>query len=595
MAVEQIRQAVALYIDGVQYMTDEAPMVSESIDNFGTVVEFSLIERPDPIPAEDAVVELQLVDLDANTYISLFGGYVAGRVAESEPHSLRFRAVDELSKFSALRTTNDLNLTGMTDGEAWEAIAGVCDVDFDTADIVDTGYILGEHAPVYWKVDSSGASIIDELDRVFSCKTMTVLNNRVVRIFYDRVAHSADIQASYEAGVSADLWRNSKDTADSSAVQSLWRVQGVTAPCGDDDACSCMLWAKSVGTTPKRGKKISRIPTSTFQSDLIQDEVLAQAISRRMMRWYNRIPIVIAAEMATDPNIHPGCVIGIIDPAYGIDAVTELPVFVTSVDKRGSEMSVIGIGGAGGSQGTTTSGVERRCNTTEFDDDWGGDWDFGTLTFPPIGISGIFLGDFDFTFPVFGGEEDGGGGGDYPVGIAVAAEWVNDANPPGSDFVIAGSTITGPIGANGVALTSSPLLPERSAGVPKNYKVEFSLSVSDATSNVELFAEDESFAVHWWMSYFNGSPQNYFMAGCYYNATCPAADFSFGAITPGATVAVTIEWDADAVEYTVSVGASTQVIAAADSGVTGPILFSAISANSTGTCTVSNFEITVLE
>lgn len=411
MTLTAIRYTTVVLINGVMVRIADEPSITESLDGFATVTEFELLDRPATIPAEDDVVQVWRVNLSDSTYIPLFGGYLLGRDVESEPHQMVFRAIDELSKLDAIRTTSDLDLTGMTDGEAWQAVAGVCGVSFDPLDIQDTGYVLGERAPVYWKVGSSGASVIQELDRVFGTKTMTVLNNRVVRFAYDRVASSANIQRTYTKGESADFWKHHKATGDSDQVQSMWEVQGGSVPCGDQDSCSCVVWAKSIGTTPKKGKMIQAIPTSTFQSDLIQDEVLAAAISRRLMRWYNRVPIILSAEVETDANIHPGSVIGVFDPTYAFDDTSTKPYTVLTCDKRGSFMTISAVGGVGGSTGTTTTGVEQRCNNTNLDIDWGGDWDLPDITLPPLGDFSSFGGfDFDLDWTIHGDTEDDDGG-----------------------------------------------------------------------------------------------------------------------------------------------------------------------------------------
>jgi hypothetical protein len=418
-----IRYATEVLINGTAVTVAGEPSISEDLDTFGTVLEFQLLSRPDPFPAEGSPVEVRRVNLETSEYISLFGGYLTGDEIESEPHAMLLRAVDELSKFAAIRTTNDLNLTGMTEGEAWQVVAGVCDVDFDPADIADSGYVLGDKAPVYWKVGTTGQSLIEELDRIFSCKTMTVLNGRVVRFLYDRVGHSADITTTYQKGVNADFGGNHYSRGDSSQVQSIWSVRGVSAPCGTDNACSCQVWALSQDVTPKRGKKITRVPTSEIaQSDLIQDEALAKALTRRYMRWYNRVPKVLTITAVTDPNMHPGRVVGVIDSTYGIGLSSTTPAFVTTVEKAGGSMTLTALAGTGGSQGTTTSGVEKRCGGTLGDLDWDGTFDFDTsFSFPPFGDWTTWLGDFDIGWSVEGGTSEGGGGV-----VVISSEWEAD-------------------------------------------------------------------------------------------------------------------------------------------------------------------------
>lgn len=590
------RRTSQLLIDGEAVKIADHPAVTENLDGFATSIEFQLLDRPDPVPPEDTPVELRWVDLATEEYLPLFGGYLLGRSVDSSPHAMIFRAVDELAKFSAVRTTNDLNLTGMTDGEAWETIAGVCDVDFDPADIVDTGYVLGERAPVYWKVGATGVSIIQELDRVFGCKTMTVLNNRVIRIAYGRYASTSDIQVSYDKATSADFWRNHKDTGDSDQVQSIWEVQGATVPCGDDNECSCLIWAKSIGTTPKKGKKIQAVPTGTFQSDLIQDEVLAQEVSRRMMRWYNRVPILLTAEVETDPNIHPGSVIGIQDPTYGIGDATEKAYVCLTVDKRGPRMTITAVGGSAGSAGTTTSGVEQRCNETNLDLDWDGTWSPPSFTFPPLGSWGAW-GGFGF-----GSGNDWDDYGSTSSGVTLGFIWVNDpANSPGYDWDISGANISSSDFRNGTAFTDATI-PERSPGIPKNYSASFDWTIgATGASGIDIFAEDsvDPDAIHWWFfTESSGTPDAFFWTGCNYLALCTGDFHDFGTFTPGSTLNLTVEWNADTFEYTVSMtGAGTFVLTSDAPPIANPVRIGAIAGGGGAGTTISveNLVIEVLE
>lgn len=433
-------------IDGVVYRTTGEPAVTESLDALSTVAEFELIDRPDPVPPAETPVEIRRVNVTAETYIPLFGGYLTSRDVQSEPHRLVLRAVDELDKFNVVRTTNDLNLTGMTDGEAWETIAGVCDVDFDTADIADTGYVLGERADVFWKVDQTAAQIIVELDRVFGCKTMTVLNNRVCRIVYTRTPVTDDIQRTFEKAESNDFWANGITVGNQADIQSIWVVQGVTTPCGDDGECSCQVWARSTADVPIRGKKFQRVPTQPFQSDLIQDENLAREIARRQMRWYNRVPTVVSAEVMTDPNIHPGTVIGLVDPTYGIDIATTRAFTVLTADKRGSVMTLTAVGGSPGSTGTTTSGVDKTCNSTSTDIDWDGDWELPDFSFPPI--------DFDLEWDGFG-----------DFGWSSFPEDDDDTDPPGDEFDLSSANWTvSPNSFSSQVWSFSPTILEMTSG-----------------------------------------------------------------------------------------------------------------------------------
>lgn len=392
MTLVQVRYYIEVLINGTPMRTGPGVTITEALESFCTVAEFELLERPASVPADGDTVEIRQVNLDTSEFVPLFGGYITIRGVNSSPHALAYRAIDELSKFSAIRNGTDLELTGMTDGEAWKAIATVCGVTFDPADIQDTGYVLGERAPVYWKVGQTGATVIGELDKVFGCKSLTVLNNRVVRFAYDRVPHLSDSVKNFSKTTSPDMFTFYLETADDSAVQSEWKVTGGQLPCGDDDECTCTPWARSATPNPKRGKKIKLVPGEDFQSTLIQDEELAAEISRRLMRWYNRVPIDARLETITDPDIHPGSVVGVFDPTYGIGHTATLPFFVQNVDKRGHQMTLTLVGGTAGATGTTTTGVDKVCNNVNLDLDWPGDWDFPPLSFPPLGLPELWTG-----------------------------------------------------------------------------------------------------------------------------------------------------------------------------------------------------------
>lgn len=379
------RYYIEVLLRGIAVRVTEPPSVSESLDGFGTVAEFNLADFVTPPPTDGDSVRIRRVKLSNGTYQDLFGGYVIGRATNSEPYDMSVRAVDELYKFDAVRTTNDLDLTGMTDKQVWTTIADVCDVIYDPDDICDTGYELGERAAVYWKVDSTGASLIQELDEVLGCKTMTVGNGRVIRFPYELVADEDLASYAYEKGVSNDLRGLKETTASTAQVQSLWRVTSTDFKCGSGDKCSCVVWAKAVDETtlPKKGKKRTLNPKSELSSALIQDEAIAEQVVRRMMRWYNRTPLLLNIQAEMIPSIHPGTIITVIDPTYGIDHPSPEPYFITNVEKQGLDMTITALGGPAGSEGTVTHGVEMQCNKNTGSTDWGGSWTGGGVDVPP--------------------------------------------------------------------------------------------------------------------------------------------------------------------------------------------------------------------
>lgn len=398
------RYYIEVLIRGVVVRVSDPPSISESLDGFGTTAEFSLLDRISPPPQDGDAVRIRRVKLSNNTYQNMFGGYLSTKTVDSEPFNLTLRAVDELSKFDAVRTGTDLDLTGMTDKEVWTTLADVCDLEYDPDDIVDIGYEVGQHAKVYWKVDSTAASVIQELDEVCGCKTMTVGNNRTIRFAYDLAPDEDLSQVTYEKGVSPDLYRLQESTGSVGQIQSIWRVTSTDFKCGTEDKCSCVVWAKAVDSTllPKKGKKRSIFPKQEFSSAFIQDEGIAESIARRFMRWYNRTPLILSMSLEMNPSIHPGSVVSVIDNTYGIGHAAATPYTIITVEKRGLDMTISAVGGAAGSEGDVTHGVEQQCNKNTGSTDWPGDGIGGGIDVPPFELDLPWPEDTPGGSPLFG-------------------------------------------------------------------------------------------------------------------------------------------------------------------------------------------------
>lgn len=369
--------------------------ISASFDQLNRVCTFELAEQPSATPADGAAVLVELVDSTNGVAYDMFGGLVdGGPETESEPFGMSVRAVDQLSNLRIVRTGSDLNLTGMTPKEAKISIFDYCELDYDPDDIVVVDYELGALEPVKWLADgvTTAAQIITEIDRIFGLTTQTVGNNRIISFRYDLMPEDGvGLYRTLTKGASFDFQSHHRTRGSRNDLQTIWSVNGVSHPFNDDQ-CSDTPWAKSVHGTARVGRS-RRVPESSDQSDLIQDEALAAEVVRRHMARTSGIADSGTATTVTSRNLHPGSKMGIYDPTYGVRA---LPRYycVTSVEITGLRTDLTLVAGPPGDEGTVTSGVDRVCNETHTAGDNPGDFTPPDLGFPPL--DGGTLGDFPF-------------------------------------------------------------------------------------------------------------------------------------------------------------------------------------------------------
>lgn len=384
-------------VRGEYVYTTSPPRIAESLENLTTTAEFLLTASPPlgPVLVGDTV-QMELIDLTTSTSWVMFRGYVDGFDVESQPHGVVVRCVGLLSKLRMTRRSadGDLLLSGMTDGQIVRALLDYCGVPYNPADIASTTFLFGQRQDLYWRVDEPASKIVQEIDDLLGMKTIDA-GGRVFRIAYDLAPSVGLAYTTFRRGASTGLWRLHRAYGGMEQIKPVWRVTGVRATCGN---CECTPWAAARDTA-----YVGSVAAETVASDLIQDESLARAVATRMMRWYNRYPDEIALEALTDPNVLPGQVIAIVDPAEYVEA--NLPgraYTVVSVDREGSVMTLTAVGGPAGSTGTVTSGVEQVCNQTTSDTNWEDGY-----TDPGLGVPPLDLGDpFDGTFPSTGWEEE---------------------------------------------------------------------------------------------------------------------------------------------------------------------------------------------
>lgn len=349
--------------------------INEALETATTyVAQFELFDAPEVGLGQ--AVEIEHVDFGAATRAAVFSGTVD--VPEGTEGEGGHRHVLTASgPLARLRGTPaaDVNLSGMTDGQAWQAILTACGVPFDPADIADAGYVLGAKVPVVWLADTEGSEIGRQLNEVFGMATIEVGAGRVVRFAYDRAPSAAAISATWTRGVDADVYDLGRRRGSLWDVLNVWRVVGATwGGVGADAGCQLTVWAHAEAPHPILGDPRRSRPES-FQSDVIQDETLARAVATRLMRWHNRPPDEVRIEALNDPNASPGDVVGVSDPLPGLDlaaAASATPYLVLTVDRAGDLMTLSGVGGAAGATGTITSGVRRVCNRTKSLSSWPG-------------------------------------------------------------------------------------------------------------------------------------------------------------------------------------------------------------------------------
>lgn len=353
-------------INGTVVPTLSDVAISTSLTQLATVAEFSLASRPAGLET-GLDVQIEWLDFTEGLAYPLFAGTIDGWDVDAQPWAMRVRCVDQLERFRRTRTGSDMNLTGMTDGEAWKAIADYCGVSYDDADIADRGYVLGAHEAIKWHADGQtpGSRIIQELDAVFRTATLTVGDGRVLRIRYDPFPDDDTVpDRTYELGESVHFFTDHRSYGGRDSIQNVWNVTGVTLE--DANGCEVTPWARAVDGNAQLGSSRVRVVEQVFQSDLIQDESLAEAIVRWKMGETNREPDTHATDLLNDPQIHPGSRIALVDPTYGITAVPRY-FLVTSVQRNGAVMSLELASGPPGDAGTVTHGVEKVCGDSSSD------------------------------------------------------------------------------------------------------------------------------------------------------------------------------------------------------------------------------------
>lgn len=343
--------------------------VSESMSNLTTVLEFGLAQRGGSLPARGNYVIAKWIDIHGETSTDVFGGFIDAIEIESSPWSYRCRCTDQLSKLRRTKSGSDMDLTGLTDGEAWKAIADYCGITYDDDDIADMGYVLGVRAPILWISDGStpASQIIKELDDIFQCHTLTIGNGRVIRHHYDPYPSSgAFAYASYTRGSSIRLQGLHRTIGGSDSIQNVWRVTGATIE-SEDGSCSTTPWALARDGNEELGSRHIRISEQSITSDLIQDESLAIFIATWKMGETNRVSETGSMQLFNDAQIRPGSVVGIIDTTPGMDAESARWCLVTSVERAGFGMTLQLTAGPPGEVGTLTHGMNLVCNDSSGD------------------------------------------------------------------------------------------------------------------------------------------------------------------------------------------------------------------------------------
>lgn len=346
--------------------------ITEGLDQPYAVCDFDLVSTPAPPPAANDAITVQMYDRATETTSTHFWGYVANSDIEDFPHRAAVTARGALSPLATCTndTGADIDFTGDTDGEVVEALLTLCGIDFDSADIADAGYHLGAREAVKLHKKQHASELLLELDRVLGAKTADVGSGRVVRFFYNLAPSAATAVRHYRRSTDTRLYQVHRTNGDLSQIRNSWDVSGPTLECGE---CSCTVVAHVSGENDLLGDGV-RNAGEPFQSDLIQDKSLAEAVARRLMRWYNRAPIELTIAVQNDTGVRPGHCVTVADDVYGIDLATDTPLCVVSLDRRGDQMTLQLVGGEAGDIGTVTSRVEEQCNQST---DEGPDWDDG--------------------------------------------------------------------------------------------------------------------------------------------------------------------------------------------------------------------------
>lgn len=412
-----IQQTVfAVFVNGTQIHTANDVVINESGDSLCRVAEFELAEQPEVEPEIGDTVLIQWLDYDDLISVDAFGGTINAIEINSEPWSMVIRCTDQLEKLRRVPSGN-LSFTGQTVTETMQEILDACNVDYDLSDLVNIPYVLGQEVAINWQEDIPGSQVASDLNSVFGLYLQTIGNNRVIWFRPDLPPIDGTGQyRTFTKGVDADWGSNRRSHGDRDQIQSFFQVRGAAIPCGPKDACTCTPFAKASDFNPQIGGKKIRTATQAISSDMIQDESMAEFIVRRHMREKNRFPDQASVDTLYDPNLHPGTKVGLIDPTYGIDAVTVRRCTATNVDVSGPSSTLTLMCGDPGSEGTVITGVDKVCNDVHTGVDMPGTFTPPDFEFPPI-LPGLEFDPLviDFT-PGIGviseASDDGGPGGD---------------------------------------------------------------------------------------------------------------------------------------------------------------------------------------
>lgn len=381
MTWSKLRPWFRFRLDGDQIVTTGDLVQNESLSQMTQVVQVELLDKPEL--AKNQPMTIDYVDYGADTMVRQFAGRLNHVNTLSYPHSVTLTGVGVLTGLR-LSPNSDQNLTDLTDGEAIMAILDYCNIPYDSDDIFDCEYILGQQIEVKWGKDQSGWDVVKELDLVFGTATIEIGDARVVRFPYDLAPDEDDIYRTFESGVDADFFPHERDTWDMDAIQNKFHVTGATWEGSGDAKCRYTPWARASAPNDDFSETNDRVKTEPFHSDFIQDESLAEAVATRLMRWYNRQPDRLGVKTLNDVNLCPGRVVGVQSPIYGIDLPVTAPYIITEVDRRGPEILLTCIGGIAGEVGTITHGVEKVCNKSTGDFDLPGDFSPPGVMSPPL-------------------------------------------------------------------------------------------------------------------------------------------------------------------------------------------------------------------
>lgn len=402
MAWTPVTTAMVVYL-GDPDDADILPIVPGSLTISGNmqdlcrVASFSLAGQPDPRPQRSNSIVIRYLDFDAELQFDVFGGRLQRPDTESDPWGQVHVASDTLEKTRRTKRGGDMALSGSgrTEGDAYKLILDYCDIDYDPADIADSGYVIGLEEALKWHDDgsTSAAAMLTDFDRVFGMKLMTIGNNRVVRIPYDPTPDDdTGVYRTFTKGTNVDWGKHHRGGGTRDDVVNVWKVTGASIQI--NDACTATTWADAYDSVTELGPNV-RPADGTFQSDLIQSEDLAEAIARRQMRMFNRVAEIGSGTIVGDPNIYPCTKIKLHDTTYGIGANPRYAT-ITSYSWTFPSLSFEFVAGPAGDEGSVTHGVDKICNDDHSDIDIPGDgFDFPTFDFPPIDAGDAL----DFTPP----------------------------------------------------------------------------------------------------------------------------------------------------------------------------------------------------